>query len=59
MTFILLTCGPMLAAVLLVHWEPRELRVPRRHGPARPPRPAPRRTLIHCRLALPLLEPTA
>ncbi|MFF3757567.1 hypothetical protein [Streptomyces sp. NPDC002185] len=51
MTFILMTCGPMLAALLLVHREPR---APRHRRSAGPPRPAPRRTLIHCRFALSL-----
>ncbi|WP_162688545.1 MULTISPECIES: hypothetical protein [unclassified Streptomyces] len=56
MTFVLLTCTPMLAAVLLLRWEPRETRH-RRPGP--PPQAAPRRTLIHCHLAPPLLCSTA
>ncbi|MEE1820289.1 hypothetical protein PUR59_35415 [Streptomyces sp. SP18ES09] len=51
MTFILMTCGPMLAALLLVHRRPR---APRHGRSAQPPRPAPRRTLIHCRFALSL-----
>lgn len=38
MTFVLLTCTPMLAAVLLLHWEPRETRH-RRHS--RPPQATP------------------
>lgn len=56
MTFMLLTCAPMVAAVLLLHWEPRETRHRR---PGRPPQATPRRTLIHCHLAPPLLGPTA
>ncbi|WP_329274713.1 hypothetical protein [Streptomyces sp. NBC_00691] len=55
MTFILLTCVPMAAAVLLVQWEPRERRRERRH-PARPSGRPVRRRLIHCHLALPLQE---
>ncbi|MEU2075917.1 hypothetical protein [Streptomyces sp. NPDC013489] len=49
MTFILMTCGPMLAAVLMVHWEPRAPRHGRRAGS---PVPTPRRTLMYCRGAL-------
>ncbi|MEU6759148.1 hypothetical protein [Streptomyces sp. NPDC046685] len=54
MTFILLTCTPMLAAVLLLHWEPRE---PHRRRPrtSQPRRRTPRRNLIHCPLAPPAL----
>ncbi|MCY0943035.1 MULTISPECIES: hypothetical protein [Streptomyces] len=55
MTFMLLTCAPMLAAVLLLNWKPREPRH-RRH-PVRAPRPpARRRTLIRCHLSPPLLS---
>ncbi|MFD3808740.1 hypothetical protein ACFWSF_33330 [Streptomyces sp. NPDC058611] len=54
MTFTLLTCAPMLAAVLLLYWKPRE---PRHRRPARTPRPpARRRTLIRCHLSPPLLN---
>ncbi len=49
MTFILMTCGPMLAAILMVHWEPRASRHGRR---ARSARATPRRTLMYCRGAL-------
>ncbi|MEV5976713.1 hypothetical protein [Streptomyces sp. NPDC052114] len=36
MTFIVLTCGPLLAAVLLLRWQPRE---PRRRRLAPTPKP--------------------
>lgn len=52
MTFMLLTCTPMLTAILLLHYEPRE---PRHRRPAQQPRTAPRRTLIYCHLSPPLL----
>lgn len=55
MTFILLTCVPTLAAVLLVHREPREPR----HRPACLPWTTPRGTLISCCLALPRPGTTA
>ncbi len=51
MTFILLTCTPILAAVLLLHWERAE---PRNRRPPRPPLSRPARTLIHCPLAPPV-----
>ncbi|MFG3491595.1 hypothetical protein [Streptomyces sp. NPDC047972] len=57
MTFILLTCGPMLAAALLVRWEPRAARHGRRAEAAA--RPAPRRTLVYCHVALSLPGSTA
>ncbi|MYS06013.1 hypothetical protein GTW71_06090 [Streptomyces sp. SID6041] len=57
MTFILLTCGPMLAAALLVHWEPRAARRGRRG--AATARPAARRTLVYCHVALSLPGSTA
>ena len=51
MTFILLTCVPMLTAALLLQWEPHK---PRRRHASPQAHAAPRRTLIHCHLALPL-----
>ncbi|MEU7698793.1 hypothetical protein [Streptomyces sp. NPDC039028] len=57
MTFILMTCGPMLAAALLIHWEPRAARHGRRAEAAA--RPAPRRTLVYCHVALSLPGSTA
>ncbi|MFB6531976.1 hypothetical protein [Streptomyces sp. NPDC056399] len=57
MTFLILTCLPVLAAVLLIQDSPRTSR--RRRSPIRPLPPPARRRLIHCHLALPLLEATA
>lgn len=56
MTFILLTCTPMLAAVLLLYGDRCE---PRNRRPAQPPLTTPPRTLIHRPLAPPVFGPMA
>ncbi|AYV26347.1 hypothetical protein ACIBTP_40960 [Streptomyces avidinii] len=56
MTFILLTCAPMLAPVLLAHREPH---TPRHRRPGQAPRITPRKTLIHCCLMPPQTGATA
>ncbi|CAM5342435.1 hypothetical protein STANM309S_04105 [Streptomyces tanashiensis] len=48
MTFLLMTVGPMLAAVLIVL---RDRSASRRSRPSGPSRPTPCKALMHCRLA--------